>query len=437
MKEIKIGLIGFGTIGTGVVKLLAANSALIEGKLGARLTLAKVADLDIVTDRGVALPPGVLTTQVDDILNDPEIAMVIELIGGYEPARSFVLKAIARGKHIITANKALLAVHGDEIYAAAAKHGVEVLFEAAVGGGIPVLSAIKGNMAANNFATVLGILNGTCNYILTKMTQEGAEFAAVLKKAQELGYAEADPTFDIEGIDTSHKLAILLSLCFGTRVDLKDIYTEGISAISAIDIDFARDFGYKIKLLAIGKRDGNRIEARVHPTMIPVNYPLADVDGAFNAIRLAGDFVGPVMFYGRGAGMEATASAVVGDVMDVSRNLLACVASRRTTPLGNLDDRIDILDIKPMEEIISKYCLRFTVVDKPGVLARIAGALGIHGISIESMIQKGRSTGESVPIVFMTHEALEGDVRNALKEIDELDIIREKSILIRIEDNLD
>ncbi|HEX9023258.1 MAG TPA: homoserine dehydrogenase [Geobacteraceae bacterium] len=436
MKEIKVGLLGFGTIGTGVVKLLAGNGLLIEEKLGARLTLKRIADLDITTDRGVPVAPGVLSNNAHEVLTDPEIAVIIELIGGYEPARSFVLKAIENGKHVVTANKALLALHGREIYAAAAKKGVEVHFEAAVGGGIPVLSAIKGNLAANNFATVLGILNGTCNYILTKMTQEGADFDLVLKKAQELGYAEADPTFDIEGIDTAHKLSILLSLCFGTRVEFKDIHTEGISSISSLDINYAREFGYKIKLLAIGKRDGERLEARVHPTMIPVNYPLADVDGAFNAIRLTGDFVGPVMLYGKGAGMDPTASAIVGDVMEISRNILAGVG-RRTEPLGYREDRIRDLAIKPIGETVSKFYIRFSVLDKPGVIARIAGELGKNGISIESMIQTARSVRESVPIVIMTHEAREMDVRRALAVIDDFDIVREKSNLIRIEDNLE
>ena len=436
MKTINVGLLGFGTIGAGVVKLLAMNSLLIEEKLGAVLALKRIADLDITTDRGVPVSPGVLTRNADEVLGDPEISVVIELIGGYEPARSFVLRAIESGKHVVTANKALLALHGREIYAAAARKGVEVLFEAAVGGGIPVLSAIRGNLAANNFATVLGILNGTCNYILTKMTKDGADFGLVLKKAQELGYAEVDPTFDIEGIDTAHKLSILLSLCFGTRVEFKDIHTEGISSISSLDINYARDFGYKIKLLAIGKRDGERIEARVHPTMIPVNYPLADVDGAFNAIRLTGDFVGPVMLYGRGAGMDPTASAVVGDVMDIARNILAGIG-RRTAPLGFLEERIRDLPIKPIGEIVSKFYIRFSVMDKPGVIARIAGALGRNDISIESMVQTARSVQESVPIVIMTHEAREMDIRKALAEIDSFDIVREKSNLIRIEDNLE
>jgi homoserine dehydrogenase len=268
------------------------------------------------------------------------------------------------------------------------------------------------------------------------MTQEGADFGQVLKRAQELGYAEADPTFDIEGIDTAHKLCLLLSLCFGTRVEFKEIFTEGISSISAIDINFAADFGYRIKLLAIGKKDGDRIEARVHPTMIPVDYPLADVHGAFNAIRLTGDFVGPVMLYGRGAGMNPTASAVVGDVLDIARNILAGIG-RRTAPLGYLDGRVKELDIKPMGEIVSKYYIRFSVVDEPGVLARIAGALGRNAISIESMNQTARSAQESVPIVIITHEAREMDIRNALKEIDAFDIIKEKSNVIRIEDNLE
>lgn len=436
MKEIKVGLLGLGTIGTGVAKLLMTNAGLISAKVGARITLKKIADLDTTTDRGITLPDGILTTNADELLTDPEISVVIELIGGYEPAKRFVLKAIENGKHVVTANKALLAIHGEEIYKAAANKGVEVLFEAAVAGGIPVISAIRGNMAANNFSTVFGILNGTCNYILTRMTDEGADFAAVLKNAQELGYAEADPTFDIEGVDTAHKLALLVSLCFGTRVTFGDIHTEGISSLSSVDIKFARDFGYKIKLLAIGKRDGDRVEARVHPTMIPVNNPLADVNGAFNAIRFTGDFIGPVMFYGRGAGMDPTASAVVGDIIEISRNIMAGIG-RRCAPLGYHDDAVANLALKPMGEIESKYYIRFSAVDRPGVLAKISGVLGSYNISIESMVQSARMAGEEVPIVIMTHEALESDVRKALDEIDTFDIIMRKSQLIRIEDNLE
>jgi homoserine dehydrogenase len=436
MNEIKVGLIGFGTIGTGVVKVFQQNAKVIEERLGAKLQLAKIADLDLTTERGVSLEAGVLTADVHEILDSPEIQVVIELIGGYEPARTFVLKAIERGKHVVTANKALLALHGEEILAAAAAKGVSVMFEAAVGGGIPIISAIKENLCANNFRSVFGILNGTCNYILTRMTNEGHDFAEVLRDAQAHGYAEADATFDIEGVDTAHKLAILIALCFGTRVKFADIHTEGISSISALDIQFARQFGYKIKLLAISKEAGGCIEARVHPTMIPSNYPLADVDGVFNAVRLVGDFVGPVMLYGRGAGMEATASAVLGDVMAIARNLLVG-AGARTPAMAYRPECVRDLPIKAMDDIVSQYYLRFATVDQPGVLAQIAGSLGKYDISIASMIQPERQVGGAVPIVIMTHEAREADIRRALAEIDNLAFVREKSRVIRIESQLE
>ena len=438
MNDIKVGLIGFGNIGAGVVRLLRENADVIRNKVGTGIVLKRIADLDITSDRGVEVDPSVLTTDVNEIFNDPEISVVIELIGGYEPAKSFVLKAIEKGKHIVTANKALLALHGNDIYSAAARKGVEVQFEASVGGGIPVLTAIKSNLAANRFGSVFGIMNGTCNYILTRMTQEGADFTEMLQAAQELGYAEPDPTFDIEGVDTAHKLAVLVSLCFGTNIDFNSIYTEGITGISSLDVKFARDFGYRIKLLAIGKLIDGQVEARVHPTMIPLHNPLADVNGVFNAIRLTGDFVGPVMFYGRGAGQNPTASAIVGDLIGLARSMQAG-AGRRMSPLGFLDYAIADLPIKPMAEIVSKYMLRFSALDKPGVLGSIAGSLGMHGISIESMVQTAHEADDTtpVPIVIMTHEASEGSVRQALSEIDQLDIICQKTVFIRIEDNLE
>jgi homoserine dehydrogenase len=436
MKTFRVGLIGFGTIGTGVIKLLQQNQELLVERLGAQLELVRVVDLDITTDRGVTVAPAILSTRIDDLLSDPNIDIVIELIGGYEPARTFVLRAIASGKHVVTANKALLAVHGEEIFAAAAQHGVDVMYEAAVGGGIPIISAIKENLCANRFRSLCGILNGTCNYILTRMTDEGAEFSVVLKDAQAHGYAEADPTFDIEGIDTAHKLALLLSLCFGTRVPLKEIFTEGISQISALDIQFARQFGFKIKLLAVGKVDDDgRIEARVHPTMIPLNYPLADVDGVFNGIRLVGDFSGPVMFSGRGAGMEATASAVLGDVMAIARNLRVA-AALRTPALGVSIATLRDLPLKPMAEIRSEYYLRFAATDQAGVLAHIAGVLGQFNISIAAMSQPERQIGGAVPIVIVTHEAREADVRGALAQIDTSPMIRDVSRFVRIERDL-
>lgn len=439
MNDIKVGLIGFGNIGAGVVRLLQENAQIVRQKVGSGIILKRIADLDITSDRGVAVTSALMTTDVDEIFNDPEIAIVIELVGGYEPAKTFVLKAIEAGKHVVTANKALLALHGDEIYAAAARNGVEVQFEAAVGGGIPVLSAIKGNLAGNRFNSVFGIMNGTCNYILTRMTQEGADFDEVLKSAQELGYAEPDPAFDIEGTDTAHKLAVLASLCFGTKIDFSAIHTEGITGISGIDISYAAEFGYRIKLLAIGKlTDDGQLEVRVHPTMIPLRNPLADVNGVFNAIRLTGDFVGPVLFYGRGAGQNPTASAIVGDLIALSRSIHAGVQNRRSAPLGFLDEAVVSLPLKPMEDIVTSFMLRFIALDQPGVLAGIAGVLGKNGISIESMVQTSRHNGgQAVPIVIMTHEAREASIRAALAEIDSFDFISEKSCLIRIEDNLE
>ena len=436
MSAIKFGLLGFGTIGTGVVRNFQRNAVTIQRRLGCELELVKIADLDIETDRGVELKSGVLSTDVEDVIGNPEVDIVIELIGGYEPAKSFILKAIANGKHIVTANKALMAVHGQEIITAADQQGVSVLFEAAVGGGIPIISAIKENLCSNEFSSVLGILNGTCNFILTKMTEEGSDFAPVLQEAQDLGYAEADPTFDIEGVDTAHKIALLSALCFGTTVDFEQIYTEGISNIAAIDIQFAKQMGYKIKLLAIGKNLGDKIEVRVHPTMIPGSYQLAEVNGVFNAIRLNGDFVGPTLLYGSGAGMDATASAVMGDVMSIGRDQLSEAQSRMPI-MGYRADQIKSLPIKAMSEIISHYYLRFTTVDQPGVLAKIAGCLGRHDISIQSMIQPEWPEVDSIPIVLMTHAAKEIDVSSALTEIEALDIISQPTCLIRVEHELD
>ncbi|MDX2478798.1 MAG: homoserine dehydrogenase [Desulfuromusa sp.] len=436
MRVINVGLLGFGTIGTGVVRNIQRNATTMQRRLGHSMALVKIADLDITTDRGVPLESGVLTTDVDDVISNPEIDIVIELIGGYEPAKSFILKAIANGKHIVTANKALMAVHGQEIIEAANRQGVSVMFEAAVGGGIPIISAIKENLCSNEFNSILGILNGTCNFILTKMTEKGSDFAPVLQEAQKLGYAEADPTFDIEGVDTAHKIALLSALCFGTTVDFDQVYSEGISNITAIDIQFAKQMGYKIKLLAIGKNHGEQIEVRVHPTMIPGSYQLAEVNGVFNAVRLTGDFVGPTLLYGSGAGMDATASAVMGDVMAISRDQVSG-ARARVPIMGYCADQIKSLPIKSMSEIVSHYYLRFTTIDQPGVLAKIAGCLGKYDISIQSMIQPEWPEVDSVPIVLMTHAAKEADISSALKEIGQLDIISQPTCLIRVEHDLD
>src|SRR3989338_3649261 len=321
MQKINIGLIGFGTVGTGVVKVLKENAKTIQERLGAELVLKKIADKDIVRDRGIEVDKSMLTTDANEILNDHSISIIIELVGGIEPAKTFILQALNHKKHVVTANKALLSQHGEEIFKAAAKNNVDIGFEASVGGGIPIIKALKEGLVANKINSIYGIINGTANYILSKMTNEGGRFEDVLKKAQEKGYAEADPTYDVEEIDTAHKLAILINLAYGTYIRLEDIYTEVISKVTPLDIKFAKEFGYKIKLLAIAKEEGGKIEARVHATMIPAEHLLSTVDGVYNAIYLRGNAVGPVMFYGKGAGMMPTASAVAADVVDICRKI--------------------------------------------------------------------------------------------------------------------
>ncbi len=435
MEAVKIGLIGLGTVGTGVAKILIEQKKLLEKKVGKPLILKKIADRDLKRPRPVDLTGIELTTNAEEVIEDPEIDILIELIGGYEPAKTFILKAIKNGKHVVTANKALLALHGEEIFKAAAKHGVDVAFEASVGGGIPLIKGIKEGLVANNILHLFGILNGTANYILTKMTNEGMPFKIVLKEAQEKGYAEADPTFDVEGIDTAHKLAILVALAYGVPINFDAIYIEGISQIEPIDIEFAQEFGYKIKLLAISRSTEAGIEARVHPTMIPAEHLLANVNGAYNALLVKGDAVGNVLFYGLGAGMMPTGSAVVSDVVDLARNLIKGI-NQRTPALAFMLEKREAKPILSMDELEFKYYFRFAAIDQPGVLSSIAGILGKYNISIESVVQKGRELNGAVPIVMLTHEAKEANVKQALKEIEGLDVVKGKPIFIRIEDSL-
>lgn len=430
--RIGVGIIGFGTVGTGVAKILLDNAALIRRRVGVPVELIRIADLDITRDRGMTLPPGLLTTDAKQLIHDPAIDVVIELIGGYETAKRIILDAMAAGKHVVTANKALLALHGEELFEAAARKGVELAFEASVGGGIPVIRALTEGLAGNTIQSIYGIINGTSNYILSRMTHEGHSFEAVLKDAQQAGYAEADPTFDVAGIDSAHKLAILVSLAYGTPVNFKDIYTEGISHITATDIAYAKEFGFTIKLLGIAKFVDGEIEARVHPTMLPSTSPIAQVEGVYNAIQLVGDAVGDVVLYGRGAGSMPTGSAVVSDVIAIGRNVLKSAVGR--VPAGSFQqNQRSPLRMKPMEEISSLYYLRFTVVDRPGVLAQIAGELGRCGISISSMLQQGRREGQTVPVVIKTHMAIERDVQTALREINRKAFVSEPAILIRVE----
>ena len=426
---VNVGIIGFGTVGTGTVRILLENREILKERLGFEINLRRIADLDIVRNRGITLPEGVLSTDVDALLNDPHIDIVVELIGGIRPAKDFILKAISNHKHVVTANKALLATAGNEIFTAAVQAGVEIGFEASVAGGIPIIKVIREGLVADRIKAVYGIINGTSNYILTKMTEENVEFSEALEEAQDLGYAEADPTLDIEGIDSAHKLAILASLAYGIPISYEDIYREGISQTSPQDIEFASELGYTVKLLAIAKESDSEIELRVHPTMLPKEYLISKVDGSFNAIYVEGDATGSTLYYGRGAGDMPTGSAVVSDIVDIARNIRANAIGRIPVITKTLKD----VRIKRMDEVISKYYFRFSALDRPGVLSKISGILGNYNISIASVIQKGRRVGEAVPLVVLTHEAREKDVRQAIREIDQLPVVMDKTVFMRVE----
>ncbi|MBI5206836.1 MAG: homoserine dehydrogenase [Candidatus Firestonebacteria bacterium] len=426
--KINIGIIGFGTVGAGTVKVLTDNRELIKTKLGTEILIKKIADKDIKTPRPVKVSSEILTTKPEDILLDPEIDIVIELIGGYSPAKEFILQALKNKKHVVTANKALLAMHGGEIFETAYKNNVNILYEASVGGGIPVLRALREGLSSNKINAIYGIINGTANYILSKMSSENSSFVDVLNEAQEKGYAEKDPSFDIEGIDSAHKLSILAYLAYGCFFPFKNIYTEGISQVTPLDITYARELGYVIKLLGIIKNINNRIELRVHPTMIPIDYLLASVNGVFNGIYISGDPVGDTLFYGRGAGALPTGSAVVSDVMDIARHIL-----NRTTSIPEFKWQNEYKEIVPMNEIETSYYIRMNTLDESGVLSKIAGIFAKYNISIFSVIQKGKSINNKVNIIMMTHKSIEKNMRQAITEIDSLPVVNTKSMIIRVE----
>jgi homoserine dehydrogenase len=430
-KKINVGMIGLGTVGSGTFRILRDNAELIRHRVGVPIEVVKVAVRDTARDRGLDIPRSLLTDDPSHVVDDPYIDIVVELIGGYEPAKELLLRAIARGKHVVTANKALLAVHGSEIHAAADRAGVTIGFEGSVGGGIPVIKALKEALAANRILSIYGIINGTSNYILTKMTDEKRAFEDVLPEAQRAGYAEADPTFDVGGIDTAHKLAILVNLAFGIPIELKNVFTEGITAISPLDIDFGKTLGFKVKLLAIAKLHHGKAEARVHPTMVPDEYPIAKVGGVYNAIQIVGDACQDIMLYGRGAGALPTGSAVVADIMDIARQIL--MEPSRKLPPVSADHELPVPEIQPIDSINSIYYLRFMALDAPGVLSQISGILGRHRISIAQVIQRGRKQGGSVPLVIMTHTALERDIQKAMIEIKALSCVTEEPVLIRVE----
>ncbi len=431
MKTINIGLVGFGTVGSGVVKLLKEQAPLLERRVGGRLRLKRIADIDLTRARGVDVDPKILTKDAREVTEDATIDIVIELIGGTTAAREVSLAALRSGKHLVTANKALLATHGLELFRAAAEKRVDLGFEASVCGGIPILRAVREGLVANRIQTINGIVNGTCNYILTKMTELEAPFAEVLTEAQAKGYAETDPSLDIDGIDAAHKLQILASIAYGGSVDFNAIHVEGIRGIDPADIQYAKELGYRVKLLAIAKEADGEIEVRVHPTLVPEDHLLASVGGVYNAVYIVGDATGSLMFYGRGAGQMPTASAVVSDVVEIVQNIL----HQRPSRPSHIPQIVgEGLTIKVMDRIRTRYYLRVMAVDKPGVLSKVSGILGHHEISIASVIQKGRHARESVPVVMMTHEAVEGAMRKALAEIDTVDVVRGKTVCLRVEE---
>lgn len=410
----KVALVGFGTIGTGVAKVLYGKADELRAKTGLDIALARICDIDITTPRDVAVPPGVLTTRVDDILRDPEIEVVIELVGGTTFARDLILRSLDAGKSVVTANKHLLALHGQELFQKARQKGVSLSFEASVGGGIPIIASLLNGYVANTIDTIIGIVNGTCNYILTKMMNDNQSFDEALAEAQQNGYAEKDPTLDIGGGDSAHKLAILARLGFAADFNYNDIHTEGIDSTDLYDLHCAAELGYVLKLLAIGKRVDGALELRVNPTLLPRRHPLAGVSGVFNAIWIHGDAVGDGMLYGRGAGQLPTASAVVADVIDV----LLGRAGQAFKALNLFPGTTPRMAVRTINEVETCYYLRFIAADRAGVLAEISGALGRQGISIASVIQRTRGrAGEDVPIVMLTYRANEGRLRQALDEV--------------------
>ncbi|MGB9807715.1 MAG: homoserine dehydrogenase [Thermosulfidibacteraceae bacterium] len=427
----KIGIVGLGTVGTGVTKLIEKNKDLIRKRCGFDIEIGWLCDIDLERDRGIDLSKYRCTTNYMDVIEDDEVDIVVELVGGTGVAFDIIAQALKRGKSIVTANKALIAKRGKELIELLKNSPKsEIGFEASVGGGIPIIKTIKESLAGNRIKSIYGIINGTVNYILTRMEKDNVDFGTALKEAQKKGYAEADPSLDIDGIDAAHKASILATITFGRFIGIEDVFVEGISNIDLMDIKFSLELGYRIKLLAIIKENKGEIEIRVHPTLIPLEHPLAKIDGVYNALSIFADFAGHIMVYGKGAGMYPTASSVIADIIDISRNIKNSSTNR--VPIFSFVDEIDV-KIKPVEEIVTNYYLRIMAVDKPGVLSKISGILAKQEISIEAVIQKGRGEKDLVPIVMTTHEAKEKSIQKAIEEISSLDIVGGKPILYRIE----
>lgn len=430
MKSINLGLIGLGTVGSGVVKILREKRAFLAEKIGLQINIKKICDKDLVSKRGVSLEKGILTRDAYEVIDDPQIDILVELIGGIHPAQEYIGAALNKGKNIVTANKALLAQEGQSLFTLSRDRGKSIYFEASVGAGIPIIKSLREGLVANKFNSIFGILNGTSNFILSRMSSDGCSFAQALREAKEKGFAEKDPTLDIEGIDSAHKLILLTYLCFGRFVAMEDIFIEGISRISCADINYALELGFAIKLLAIAKKEGDALEVRVHPTLVRSGNLLASVSGVNNAIYVSSDLVGELLFYGPGAGQLSAASAVVADIVDLTQDIKAGLFR----PAFNIVADKSIKRLRQSDEFESRYYIHFTAVDKPGVLAKISGILAKHGISIASVTQKERRKAQVVPIVMVCHEAKEKDLRAALNVIDRMDAIKEKSVAIRIED---
>lgn len=429
MEKINVGLIGFGTVGSGVVKILRERKFLLSDKIGLELDIKRICDKDLSSKRNVSVDKHLITRDAHEIINDPKIDIIVELIGGINPAKEYIIEALKKGKNVVTANKALLAQEGNELFAFAKDRGKNIYFEASVGAGIPIIKSLREGLVANRFNSIYGIVNGTSNLVLSRMSSEGCTFSEGLSAAKKEGFAESDPTLDIEGMDSAHKLILLIYLCFGKLVSLDDIFVEGISRISLADVNYAKELGFEIKLLAIAKKENEELEARVHPTLIPRTHLLSSVSGIFNAIYVSSDLAGELLFYGPGAGQMSAASAVVSDLVELSHDIKAGLFR----PILNIVVDKSIKKLRKIDDIESRYYIRFMAQDKPGVLAKISGILANFKISIASVTQKEKGRGQVVPIVMLIHSAKEKDLRAALKMIDRLDCMKEKSVAIRME----
>jgi homoserine dehydrogenase len=426
-KTIGIGLVGLGTVGSGVYRILQSHAASIEKKTGVRFEIRQIVVKSLSKKRTLRIPKTLLTTDASKILNDPKIQIVVEVAGGIHPAKEIIERALSLGKHVVTANKALLAEHGTTLFKTAERHGRKLRFEASVCGGIPIIKSLREGLVSNDIHEFLGIVNGTCNFILTLMSEKSINFRDALAQAQKLGYAEKNPMFDVEGIDSAHKLSILARLAFRSEVAFKAISVEGIQRLSITDIEYAKELGYVIKLLAIGKKQKSGLELRVNPALLPLDHPLSGVRGVYNAVFVNGDQAQDLLFYGRGAGMMPTASAVWSDIVDIAKKMPETNSEMEST------EALNHFKVLPISDLRSRYYLRFQVADKPGVLGEIAQSLGRHHISILSVHQKESENAKSVPVVILTYEASEKDLRNALRSIDKLKEISEKTVVLRVQ----